>query len=261
LNDTPTDISGGFPEAPAPLSADTRGSTFELRSYEIDPGDQSLADEIANFDPVFDTKGPTSFSGSVRLPDSIRATGLPPHLRDPIMAQLANVPVDRREAEEQRLVNAALYENSLGLRIAGGPGEGANSYQRAKLGLTFDIEEAEREFIRLSTELAEVERWDNVFDERAGEAKPIAVERVRGQRRAAMEAQRAQLSRKLDQLNGLEGERRLQKALYEAVQERKSLQAQLDEDSEARTRADELLREERVSERAALYAKSKRTSR
>ena len=261
MNDTPENNPATSSEAPAPLATDTRGSTFELKSWDIAPEDQPLADQIASFDPVWDTKGPTSFSGSVKLPESIKATGLPPHLRDPIMAQLANVPVDRRDVEEQRLVSEALYQNSLGLRIAGGPGEGANTYQKAKFHLTFEIEEAEREFIRLTTELAEVERWDNTIDELTGEAKPVAVERVRGQRRTAMEAQRQIASRRLDALQGTEGERRLQKALYEAVQERKSLQAQLDEDREARTRADELLREERVSERAALYAKHRRTTR
>jgi hypothetical protein len=261
LNDTTNTSPADASAAPVPLSADTRGSTFELKSWDIDPADQPLADEIANFDPVWDTKGPTSFSGSVRLPESIKATGLPPHLRDPIEAQLRNVPVDRRDAEEQRLVSEALYQNSLGLRIAGGPGEGANTYQKAMFHLTFEIEEAEREFIRLTTQLAEVERWDNVFDESTGEAKPVPVEKVRGQRRAAMEAQRQLAFRRLDALQGTEGERRRQKALYEAVQERKSLQAQLDEDREARTRADELLREERVSERAALYAKHRRTTR
>ena len=246
MNDTP---QTNAPEAPASLAVDTRGSDFQMKSYDIAPEDQQLANEIASFDPVYDTAGPTSFSGSVRLPETIKATGLPPHLRDPIMAQLANMPVDRRDAEEQRLVNAALYENSLGLRIAGGPGNGANTYQHAKFSLTFDIEEAERELIRIGTQLGEVERYDVI------EGKPVAVEKLRGQQRAIAEAQHKLLLHKLDQLNGIEGQRRLQRALYEAVQERKSLAAQLDDDREARALGEKLRREKRIRERAEAYAK------
>lgn len=256
MNDTPANT----PEALPPLSADTRGSDFQMTSYDIAPEDQQLADEIANFDPVYDTKGPTSITGGVKLPTSIKATGLPPHLRDPIVAQLANVPVDRRDAEEQRLVNEALYQNSLGVRIVCGPGEGANVYQRAKFQLTFEIEEAEREAIRLGNELAEVERWDNVTDEATGQTKTVAVEKLKGQRRAQVEAERQRLLRKLEALNGIDGERRLQRALHEAVQQRKSMQNQLDEDKEARELAVKMERERRVSERAALYAKHGRAT-
>jgi hypothetical protein len=257
LNDTPENS----PAAPAPLSADTRGSEFELKSWDIAPEDQALADEITGKDPVFGNSGPTTFSGSVKLPDTIRATGLPPHLRDPIMAQLANVPESRRDAEEKRLVHAALYENSLGVRIVCGPGQGADPYWRARFALTFEIEEAEREAIRLGNELAEVERWDNVADERTGERKPVPVEKLQGERRRAVEAQRQLVLRKLDSLNGIEGERRLAKAKFEAVEEAKALRAQLADDKEAKKRADEQLREERIAERANLYAKHRRTTR
>lgn len=255
MNDAPA-----APAAPTPLAADTRGSEFELKTYDIAPEDQQLADEIASFDPVYDTKGPTSFSGSVKLPESIKATGLPPHLRDPIMAQLVNVPESRRDAEEQRLVNAALYENSLGVRIVCGPGEGANAFQRAKFALTFEIEEAEREAIRLGNELAEIERWDNLADPTTGELKPVPVEKLQGERRRGVEMQRQQMLHKLDMLNGIEGERRLAKAKFEAVQEVKALRAQLDDDREARKRADEMLRDERIDARAKLYAKHNRTT-
>ena len=252
MNNTP---ETNTPETPAPLTPDTRGSDFQMKSYDIAPEDQQLADEIASFDPVYDTKGPTSFSGSVRLPESIKATGLPPHLRDPIVAQLANVPVDRRDAEEQRLVREALYQNSLGVRIACGPGAGSNAYQRAKFNLTFEMEQAEQEVFRLGQQLAEVERWDNVTDEQTGVAKPVPVEKLRGQQRAIVEAEHQRQLRKLEALEGIEGQRRLQRALYEAVQDRKTMQAQLEDDREARALGEKLRREKRIQERAEAYAK------
>lgn len=260
-DNTLNDIPDNTPAAPPPLAADTRGSDFEMPTYDIAPEDQALADEIASFDPVYDTKGPTTFSGSVKLPETIKATGLPPHLRDPIVAQLATVPESRREAEERRLVYAALYQNSLGLRIVAGPGAGANTYERAALALTFDMEETEREIDRLGRQLGEMAETATVsYDPATGQQRVQTAHRFQGERRAGLEAEYRRALHKLAQLNGIEGERRLAKALSEAVQERKALQQQLDDDREARERAEKLLREERVSERAALFAKHKRTT-
>lgn len=251
-------MSDNTPNEPDQLVADTGGSNFTMPTYDIAPEDAALAAEIENFDPVYDVAGPTQLVGAVKLPSSIKASGLPPHLRDPIMAQLASVPPARRDAEEARLVNAALYENSLGVHIACGPGEGADPYRREKFALTFEMEETERRSIQIATELAEVVRWDNE-DDGTGQMKPVPVYKVDGQRRAALEAEHRRLTYKFLQLDGPEGERRLAKAKFEAVEAVKAQRAQLAEDKEARTRADEILREERVAQRAELYAKHKRT--
>jgi hypothetical protein len=258
MTDTTNASSSG--SEPTPLRVDTSSSDFALPSYDIDPADQPLAAEIANFDPVFDVAGPTTIKGAVKLPDSIKATGLPPHLRDPIMAQLTNVPVDRRDAEETRLVNEALYQNSLGVRIVCGPGEGANAYQREKFSLTFDIEEAEREAIRLGTALGEIVRWDNVSDDATGTTKPVPVEKLQGEQRRAAETAHRLALRKVEQLQGIEGERRLQRALFTAVADSKAMTARLAERQDGMALGEQLARDERVKAIADAHAKRARTA-
>lgn len=243
----------------APIVANTDGSSFELQTFDIDLADQPLADEIRNFDPVFDTSGPTSIKGAVALPTGIKATGLPPHLRDPIIAKLANVPANDRDAEEARLVRAALYQNSLELRVAAGPGEGANAYQKAFFLLEFDRYEAQREIDRIGMLLGEVdENASVVTDPVTGQQKVETRHKIQGQRRQALEAEFSRALHRHAQLYGLEGERRLQRALYEAVAERKAATAQLDEQREAKELGARLAREERIRRMGEAYAKRER---
>lgn len=245
--------------SPDPLTVETSGN-ISLPNYPIAPEDQALADEITGADPVLSTKGPISITGSVKLPATIRASGLPPHLRDPILQQLQSVPADRRETEEQRLVREALYGNSAALRIMAGPGEGANAYQREFFQIERERYDAEQELWRLERELADVERWDNVLDERTGEKKPVPVEKVRGQRRAAMEARRNELVTRISLLDGIEGKRRLERAKFDAVEELKAQRAQLQEAKEARELGAQLARQERIQRQAEAYAKRERNA-
>lgn len=258
LNDQNTPATE--PEAPAPLTADTRGSDFEIQSYDIDPADQALADEIASFDPVLSTRGPTEIGRGVKLPATMKATGLSPHLRDPILAQLANVPVDRRDAEEQRLVYEALYQNGLQVRTVCGPGEGANAYEREFFALEFDRHEAAREIDRLGQLLGEVNGTAEIITDGDGQQRVLTIHRVQGQRRIEMEAEWRRAIHRLAQLNGLEAERRMKKAHYEAVQEVKAQRAQVEERREGVALGDQMAREERVKRIAEARAKGKRNA-
>lgn len=249
MSDVPSNTNDNALSAP-----DTSGSNVELPSYDIAPEDQALADEITSKDMVWDTKGPTQVVGAVKFPASIKATGLPPHLRDPIMAQLANVPVDRREAEEQRLVNDALYQNARDVRVVCGPGDGAGPYWREKFNVAFEISELERRILQLGNELAEVERWDNV------DGTPVPVFRVNGDRRAGLDAEHRRLLHNLNLLDGIEGERRLAKALHEDVAQTKALREQLAIQREGEELAAKTVREERVKAIAEAHAKRRRNA-
>lgn len=243
------------------LNAETH-SNIELPSYDISPEDQELANEIANFDPVLDTNGPTQVGSGVMLPSTMKATGLPDHLRIPVMAQLANVPAHRRDEEEARLVGLALRQNSYELRVACGPGDGANAYQREFFLLEFERFEAGKEIDRLAARLGEVEENASVVtDPVTGQQRVETKHRVQGHERVQMEAAWRSAVHRLALLDGSEGERRMAKAKYEAVQEVKSLRDQFACDKEARAMADKMLRDEEIEARAKAYAKSKRATR
>ena len=115
---------------------ESEDSNFVVPDYGLDPADSALANEIVNFDPVRDTSGPASMDdgGNVRFPTSVPLTALPPHLADPIKAELAAAAPHRREALEQELVSKALEANSVQLRIQAGAGPHAKA--RATLSLS-----------------------------------------------------------------------------------------------------------------------------
>jgi hypothetical protein len=195
-------------------------SSFNVPDYGLDPADNAIAHEIVNFDPVDDVKGPVSVTGegwAGLLPATVPLSSLPPKLAQPIIAELATVAPERRAEVEARLINAALRQNSLQLRVSAGPGEGANPYQLETFAQANERQELEREAWRLQTVLAEVSHWDNVTDPATGQAKPVAVEKLRGHPRQLAEGSLAEIERKLKALE-IEGPRRLNKALKQAVE-------------------------------------------
>ena len=238
----------------------TEESNFSIPDYGLDPADSALADEIVNFDPVADTSGPASMDdqGRVRFPANVPLTALPPHLADPIKAELATAAPEHREALERELVNKALTANSIQLRVQAGAGPHANAYQREVFLQAKERQSLDTEALKIETELAEVVRWEPVTDPRTGAVTQKPVEKVTGERRVRLQERLNEIGYHLAQLTGREGQARLSKALKEAVDQKKAIQQQLAEDAEARELADKMLRDERVNDRAKAYAKNRR---
>jgi hypothetical protein len=250
-------------EQTSPISIPASGeSNFTIPDYGLDPADSALAREIEGFDLVGDTSGPVSLErgSNFKLPDAVSVNTLPPHLADPIKAELARVSPERRAALEQTLVAQALTENSMKLRIKMGPGANSNAYQREVFQQANEQNSLADEALQIETELAKVTRWENFTDPVTGKVTPKAIESVSGDRRARMQQRLREIDYHLQQLQGREGKARLAKALKEAVDQKKAMQQQLAEDAEARALADKMLREERVADRAKAYAKNRRNT-
>lgn len=252
-----------------PLVADTTGSDFTVASYEIAPEDRDRAEQLLNFDPL-STPSPVRLTGggAFNAPERFTLGILPPAKRGPIEAQLASVAMSDRAQREHELVTAALKQNSVELRIKAGPGEGATELDRAQFSVARDIHELETKELAIQAELAEVEKWVPVFNEVTGEPvidpstgqqQLVAVERVQGARRKALEAEAQELAYRADLLRGIEGDRRIQKALQATIEAEKQREQQLAEREEIKRLADELAREKRVREQAELLAKHKGT--
>lgn len=251
------------------LVANTAGSDFTPQSYDIASEDQELASQIASFDPL-SAPSPVKLTGggAFKAPERFTVAILSPDQQAPIKAQLAAVPVEQRGQREHQLVTAALKQNSVELRIKAGPGEGANAFQQERFQLAREIHELGVQEAAIYQQLAEVERWEPVFDEISGERvidrntgqqMVKAVEVIRGPRRTAMEVRAKELAYQAELLQGVEGDRREQKALKEAVETHKRQQQQLADEQEARRRGDEAIREERINARAEAYAKNRRS--
>lgn len=255
---------------PDRLVAETSGSDFTLPSHAIDPEDRELAEALANFDPLA-VASPVTLTGggSFKAPERFTLSILPAEKQTPIAAQLAGVPAHLRAQREHELVTEALKQNSIELRIKAGPGAGATPVDRERLLLAREIYDLENEEAAILTQLAEVEKWVPVYDEitgrpvldpKTGQQQLTAVDRVQGDRRKGMEARVAEIRHQIALKHGIEGDRRLERALKDSVEAEKARRQELAEEQEARRMAEQINRDERVKAKAEAYAKNRRHS-
>lgn len=239
MNDTP------------PMSLDTHGSDFEMPAgFDISDEDRSIAAEIVALDPVNATPGPVTGGENLRVPTHLKATALPPNLRDGILQQLRDIPPgDRRDAEEHRLVMEAGYGFQASLRMRAGAGPNANAYHRELFSVEGELADAERALWTAEQELADVSHYDSDTGK--------AVERLQGQARKEKEAYRDRLLHRISQINdgGLERQLRLKKALGQAVADQKAAAERAEEEREAQVLARENARKQRIEDRAATIAR------
>lgn len=223
---------------------------FEIDDYAIEPEDQALADEIRNFDPVFDVPGSATIKGNVKLPTKLTLSALSPDMRAPIEARLAETHPDRRDALEQELVAGMVYGAVHEGRMRRGAAGARNAYEREWFAISIQSRELEREWSSLQLKLGEIDHVRHDTDPRTGKVAKVIVNKVEGYARQQMEGRLSAIQRHVDALNGYEGERRLAKALKEAIRETKAQRARVEELREVDRRSAEMVREDRINEAA-----------
>jgi len=249
----------------APLSV-SGASNYTPPSYAIAPEDQALADEIATF-TMEDVPSDHSITGAVVLRGRITAKAFAPETRDRIMAEVAQVPADRAAAVEDRLVLEELRKRRMDNLVKNGPNT-PDLFQQERFALVGELERLDAEFNRLSSELAEVARMDTeydpagrpIIDPSTGAPKRKTTYRYEGDARRAKETRSAEIIAHIAALEGGEGKRRLDKALYEEVERRKEIQQQLADHAEIERRAREKVREDRIEKAATQRARIKGAS-
>jgi len=242
---------------PTPLTVDTTGSssTFEkMPSYDIASEDRELADAITKFDP-HSVPSPIEVEGEFRVPERMTSRALPDAMRYEIEQKLSGLSGAARDQRDHDLTMEALRKNSLGIRVRLGPGAGANQYQREAFALQRDIEKLEADAAGILNSLNEVVRLDVVgVNSATGEQLTNTVYRVEGANRRGLELRHAELMRNLAALEGVEGDRRLKRALYDAVESEKTSRAQLSRMSKAKAMAADMLEQEEVTKLATAFA-------
>lgn len=235
-------------------------SNYTPPTYDIDPADQHIADSIRSMDVLSQVPGPTSAIGAVKVPEPT-LSALPPAMREQVEAQLAMVPASKRAESEKELVVKALRKHSLHLRSLAGVAGTATPYHREQAVIARDIRTAEAEFDALSTQLHDIIRYDNQWDEATQSNIPVPVFAVEGDRRKAYMQQQDQILYRISLLVngdgslGIEGQRRMAKALHDSVQLQKAVAEQKADNEEVEKRAQELAREARINKRAGVRAK------
>lgn len=223
-------------------------------TYDIHEDDAYIASTIVNVDPIYDTPSNVTVTGDVRLPETVSVNGLPPHMRDPILAAMSREPAASRPAIERRMVQAALETNSLETKVKGGLGPDATAYDRERFGLIGEIHTLNSERARLVTDLAEVSHWKTTVDPETGLPVPQAVEAMTGDRRRGWEERIRLIDHQVDQLQGAEGAFRMKRALHASVETAKARRDLIEDHAEIKKRAALLEREDRINTAAKARA-------
>jgi hypothetical protein len=253
------------PDSPDASSTAEREPTsnYTPPSFDIAPEDEALAESLVNQDPR-ELTGPVSSNVSLNIPDVIPREWLSPSVRANVESRLEALPANGRTvAAEQSIIVQELEAYDRAVKVWGGPGPNANAYQLELHLVENEFWDAQRKFADLSNQLQTVTEVRVTFDPTTGEEKEVQTLLLNGDARSAAEYQVEELKRQMRLLgpDGYEREKRLKRAKFEAVQDAKRIQEELEIDREAERRAAEIVRNERIDEKARAHAKFKRTER
>lgn len=235
-------------------------STYVPAEYTIDAADQHIADEILSLDMLTEVPGPVSVTGDVKIPEPT-LSALPPAMREKIEAQMVMVPASQRHATEKELVTKALRQNASRVRSLGGVSETATPYHKEMAAVAREVRTAEAEFDKISEQLTTILRYENAWDDAKQENVPVPVYAVHGSLRTALVNRQAELNYKIkllandDGTLGIEGRRRVDKALAESVALRKAVEEQAADLKAIEERAQVKARESRIERQADIRAK------
>lgn len=236
------------------------------KSYEIAPEHRHHADAILRMDPVADVPSSCTVLNGWGASLRLRVDALPPEKANEVRAKLnalGQLTPEQRAAKEAEFVTAVIRSTQPELRIAAGVGAHAEPYHREMVHIAREVRDLNAHYDRIAAELTEVIGYDTRTNDQTGEKEAIPVYLVAGPRRdASIREQQAILGRiRLlidDNGYGIEGKRRMDKALYESVAQRAALQEQIEDRAESKARARHNERERRINQQAELIGRMSR---
>lgn len=240
----------------------TGSASFDVPMYTIDdPADQAIAAEIEGLDPFADIASAARGRGGFDVATLPGLSALSPALRAEVENELRAVPPSRRAESEPAAIATVLAAHGRDVRVLLGNGEGTNPYHAEQLAIARQHRDLTDRIGKLTAQAGEI--VDFTMDA-SGNPQPVYAMSEAARGRVALEIR--ELTHHLgllvnpDGSLGIESQRRLDRAMLEAVEARKAAVAQLEEHREAEKRADQILREERINAKAELLAKHRRTS-
>ena len=219
--------------------------------------DNALADEILQQDWYADNPSAhdTSRMGARRWELPTTVDGLTPDMREPILKQLIGVKPEQRAHLETQLVRKAIEERSKDVRILTGLGDGATPLAKAQVNIAYRARELARRISATQSELDEVTGSKAVTDHSTGQTVMQPLYRLTGELRYKATEEVNRLKGELSVLNGPEGDKELEQALRESVDQVKDQRQAAADLVEIDRRARESIREDELNARAELHAK------
>lgn len=225
--------------------------------------DNALANEIASFDHLGDTKGAAAESRQVLRKSNFTPTvsALAPAMRPAINEKLAGLTGEARAKREGELVLTAMQNLALDARVRQGPGVGANAYQVEIFQQANQLRQLDQEQTRIMNQLAEFDGFKTgALDPATGQPTAEKIHRYQGDRRRALELRLGEIAKEAAHLDGAEGDARLKKALERAVTDTKKSRDQYAIMQEAKVRAAHNAREDQINTLAHAFAKGHRNN-
>lgn len=241
------------------------GTSTPQPSHAIAPEDQHYVDAIYAMDQIRDVPG------AVVVPEGLKFSAptldaLDPEGRKIVQAKMAEArltPAQQKERESE-FVEAHVRSKLASIRVKTGLGEDATPYHREQCFMAREYTDLIAEYKRYEEMIEEVAGYRTELDPKTNEPRPVPVFAVQGQRRAAYNAHMDDIIRRAgllfndDGSVGIEGQKRLQAALSETVGILKARDEAAAERTEAKRRATELSREERINKQAESLARISR---
>lgn len=264
MTDTSTPANGGEPMRAV---VDNYG-TLSGKRDEIPADLQPYADEILKMDPLRDVPGNVKDSGGYR-PFKRKATALSPDLQREVYRKLDRMPnmsaEDRAKYEDQFVAEA--IRGQLGsIRGMTGVGSDALPYHKAQAQIAMDVRTLYEKRNVYQESLDKIVGVKKGEDPVTGEVVANPVYWLSEFKRANYRDVIADIDRQIGLLTdsegkpGIEGQKRLRKALIESAEIRHRQRTMHADEAEAQKRAANMLREESIEKRAAIIAKMRSSS-
>lgn len=218
---------------------------------------QPYAKQVLSMDPIDDV--PPNVQHDVQhRPINLKIDALPPEMRSEVHRQIElrpNMPPEERAKLESRLVAEAVKSRLGTTRATTGIGADATKYHKEIVSIAGQVNDLSRERATYQTALDEIASLEKGFDPDTGEMVANPVYRLTGERRKAYTEAVARIDNnigllvKADGSYGIEGERRVRQALFQAAADLKRVQEMRADEVEARKRAEAMQRDARINQR------------
>ena len=265
MNDTTNPAPGGEPmRAVVDNYGDLSGKPDTI------PEDlQPFVKQVLQMDSIRDVPGSVKRIGGERPPLKLKVEALPPELQSEVYRQLdrmPKMPAEDRAKYEDKLVSEAIQQQKGRIRGLAGVGPDALPFHRAQAQIAMDVRTLQEKRATYQTAVDDIAQLRKANDPVTGELVAEPVYRLDPTKRANFQNAIADIDRQIRLLvddegkPGIEGKKRMDKALIESAEILRQRNAQQTEEAEAQKRAEEKLREERVEKRAEIIARMKRGS-
>lgn len=154
----------------------------------------------------------------------------------------------------QSTLMSFLHEKRGEARIVAGAGPDATLVEQEALSQLQQVRELSRELDTVERELSEVARYDTGRDA-DGNPTAVPVLRLDGEARTRRQHRMAEIVQAIDRIQGAEGAKALEEAAKQEAMKRRELRNMQEDANEVQRRAESIVREERINERAQTRAR------